>query len=110
MILCRNILFVFCLVMIASGCYENEPVPTAAFTFSGDNEFKAPCNVKFTNQSTNAFSYTWYFGDDSTSADTNPAHRYVAVRKYLVELRAYTQSRREWASWREVITIRDTVE
>ena len=91
------------------GCYKNEPVPVADFYFSGNNDFKVPCNVKFTNRSTNAFSYDWVFGNDSTSADTNPSHTYVKAGTYIVELRAYTESRNEWASKRKELVIRDTL-
>lgn len=90
-------------------CYKNEPVPTADFTFSGNNGFKVPCNVKFTNRSTDAFSYEWFFGNDSVSSDTNPSHTYTLPGIYIVELRAYTESRNEWASKRKEVTILDTV-
>jgi len=104
-----NILLVLFAVLILSGCYKNEPVPTANFSFSGNNNFDVPCTVKFTNHSTQAFSYGWYFGNDSISSDTNPSHTYVTAGKYLVELRAYTESRNEWASRRKEIIINDTV-
>ncbi len=104
----KKILLLFTVVAL-SGCYKNEPIPTADFTYSGNNDFKIPCTVKFTNRSNNAFSYDWYFGNDSTSIDTNPSHTYVTPGKYLVELRAYTESRNEWASKRKEITIKDTV-
>jgi len=105
----RNNLLILFSAFILSGCYKNEPIPTANFSFSGNNNFEIPCNVKFTNQSTQAFSYDWYFGNDSTSTDTNPSYTYVTPGKYLVELRAYTESRNEWASRRKEIIIKDTV-
>ena len=43
----------------------------------------------FTNTSTDATSYTWNFGDGSTSSDANPAaHTYVYKGQYLVSLTA----------------------
>lgn len=105
----RNKVLLLLTVAALGGCYKNEPIPTADFTFSGNNNFTIPCTVKFTNRSTNAFSYDWYFGNDSISADTNPSHTYAKAGKYLVELRAYTESRREWASKRKEIVIKDTV-
>lgn len=105
----RNTLIFLFTALIISGCYKNEPIPTADFAFSGNNNFDVPCTVKFTNQSTQAFSYDWYFGNDSISSDTNPSHTYVTPGKYLVELRAYTESRNEWASKRKEITIKDTL-
>lgn len=105
----RNTFLFLFTVMALGGCYKNEPIPSADFTYSGNNEFKVPCTVKFTNRSNNAFSYDWYFGDDSTSTDTNPSHIYVTPGKFLVELRSYTESRNEWASKRKEILIKDTV-
>jgi len=106
----RNILLTLLITFLFTACSKNEPLPTADFTYSGNNEIKIPCTVKFTNRSTNAFSYDWYFGDDSTSTDTNPSHNYLYAGKFTVELRAYTESRKEWASMRQDITINDTVE
>lgn len=49
------------------------PLPDAQFTFTG----KLSCdglNVQFTDASTNAISWYWNFGDDSTSTLQNPTH------------------------------------
>lgn len=109
MILFRNTFLLLFAAAALSGCYKNEPIPTADFTYSGNNDFKIPCTVQFTNRSTNAFSYDWYFNYDSISADTNPTYTYLKPGKFVVELRAYTESRREWASQRKEIVIKDTV-
>ena len=104
-------------VMFASGgCYKNEPVPTADFSYSGSNGFKVPCTIQFTNQSSQAFSYEWWFGTDSSvttidppgSTLKNPTHLYARPGSYSVTLRSYTESRKEWASAIKTITIRDT--
>ena len=42
--------------------------------------------VNFTNLSSNALSYKWYFGDDSTSVVLNPSHTYVKPGRYSVKL------------------------
>jgi PKD repeat protein len=47
-----------------------------------------PRTVTFQNQSTNAVSYEWNFGDGGTSAETNPTHAYAAVGTYTVTLAA----------------------
>ncbi len=47
----------------------------AAFTVSADTGC-VPFNVSFTNNSSNATSYLWNFGDGNTSAATNPSHVY----------------------------------
>ncbi|MCF8379576.1 MAG: DUF2271 domain-containing protein [Bacteroidales bacterium] len=57
--------------------------PTADFDFGG-NEL----TVNFTNNSTNATSYLWDFGDGNTSIENNPSHTYAAPGSYSVSLTA----------------------
>lgn len=45
-------------------------------------------SASFTNNSTNATSYTWDFGDGETSAEANPTHTYAADGVYTVKLTA----------------------
>ena len=44
--------------------------------------------VQFENQSLNAESYLWHFGDGDTSAQVNPQHIYAASGTYKVRLSA----------------------
>lgn len=69
-------------------CKKNntQPAPIADFTFSGDT--KAPAVITFTNKSTNAFSYSWDFGDNATSSETNPVHTYTKGGTYIITLKA----------------------
>jgi len=92
-----------------SSCYKNEPVPSADYIYAGNNEFKIPCTVMFTNRSTEAYSFEWRFGDDSASTLKDPKHIYTKAGQYDVYLRAYTESRNEWASIIKTITIKDTL-
>jgi PKD repeat protein len=62
-------------------------IPTANFTFSGDDN-PAPCTVTFTNYSSNATSYIWNFGDGGSSTATNPQHTYTTEGTYIVQLTA----------------------
>ena len=55
--------------------------PTATFTYVADNKV-----VTFTNTSTNATSYSWNFGDGTTSTETSPVHTYSAFGQYTVTL------------------------
>jgi PKD repeat protein len=57
--------------------------PTAAFTSSINLT-----TVSFNNQSTNATSYSWDFGDGNGSTDENPSHTYDVGGTYTVTLTA----------------------
>ncbi len=61
------------------------PAPIAGFTPSKTN-CMVPCSVNFTNQSQNATSYRWDFGDGTSSTETNPSHQYNALGQYQVKL------------------------
>ncbi|WP_243685298.1 PKD domain-containing protein [Methanosarcina barkeri] len=43
-------------------------------------------NVVFTDKSTDATSWSWSFGDGSTSAEKNPKHTYSEAGNYNVVL------------------------
>lgn len=46
----------------------------------------------FTNTSTGATSYVWDFGDNSTSTDTDPIHRYTSAGSFTVKLTAQSMA------------------
>ncbi len=56
--------------------------------FSVDQEVRAGQPVQFQNQSERAETYRWQFGDEGSSAETTPSHRYLKSGTYTVELRA----------------------
>ncbi|HIP37035.1 MAG TPA: PKD domain-containing protein [Crocinitomix sp.] len=58
-----------------------EQTPTADFTFVPNG-----LDVSFTNTSSNGVTYTWDFGDGSTSTDMNPTHTYAQNGLYTVTL------------------------
>ena len=60
--------------------------PTVAFTGSPLSSCKTPLTVSFTNQTLNGISFTWKFGDGSTSTLANPTHTYSALGNYDVTL------------------------
>ncbi len=76
--------------VIMIGCKsKNDPeqVTTkvnAKFSFRTE----APMKVIFTNTSTDAETFEWDFGDNTTSTDKNPTHRYAAIGVYRVKLTA----------------------
>jgi PKD repeat protein len=49
---------------------------------------RRPLAVTFTNQSTNATSYLWSFGDGTTSTMANPVHTYSSAGQFSVSLQA----------------------
>jgi PKD repeat protein len=105
------------LLLLSGGCAKNEPVPYAAFAFSGTNQFMVPCTVQFINQSVDAYSWDWWAGTDSSIVGINPpastlkdpVFTYDHPGNFTVTMRAYTESRKEWATVKQVITIRDTL-
>lgn len=62
-------------------------LPKANFTFSGGG-CVAPCNVSFTNTSSNATSYSWDFGDGTNSTSANPSKTYTTGGAFSVILTA----------------------
>ncbi len=65
------------------------PTPVASFNMSNPTPDISFTEVEFFNASTNADSYSWTFGDGTTSAQTNPGHTYPEqVGSYTVVLTA----------------------
>ena len=48
-----------------------------------------PYNAVFTNNSLGGLSFSWDFGDGSSSTDDNPTHLYSNVGTYTIKLRAF---------------------
>lgn len=62
------------------------PIPTVKFTKQNACE---GLNLQFTNQtSPSNSSYTWNFGDNTTSTATSPTHMYAQTGQYTVTLKA----------------------
>ena len=65
--------------------------PVAAFdTLINSNSYPFDGTVVFINQSRNANTYQWNFGDGFNSIDTNPIHKYEQVDSFTVTLIAAT--------------------
>ena len=62
------------------------PLPTAGFSYSG-----TALALTFNNESTDAATYSWDFGDGNTSTDENPTNNYSAVGNYMVTLTAINE-------------------
>ncbi len=66
--------------------FNVEPQPEAAFTFNDDNGV-----FTFQNNSLNADTYVWDFGDGNTDTGTNPTHIYSESNAYTITLSAYSE-------------------
>ncbi len=73
-------------ILILAACSKG-PKPVVAFTFEPASAL-ARDTVKFSNQTTDATSYSWNFGDDSTSTLEAPGHVYKSSGNYNVTLTA----------------------
>jgi len=82
-------LAIVCMFLSCSKKIAKTPtLPTVLYSMSG-NEKTSPCLVTFTNNSKDASSYSWNFGDGSAaSSDINPSHTYTAGGIYIVTLTA----------------------
>lgn len=60
-------------------------LPIAAFTYTMDD-----LDVQFTNHSVRAVSYSWDFGDGTSSTEENPVHTYEHQGTYTICLTAYS--------------------
>jgi PKD repeat protein len=65
------------------------PSPLAAFDCS-ENSACAGASLMFTNESENASSFLWDFGDGITSTNENPSHQYNQPGLYTIKLIAYS--------------------
>ena len=59
---------------------------TAAFTVDQTFSCQTPTTVQFTDQSQNAVSWFWDFGDNETDTTQNPSHQYDTAGVYTVML------------------------
>ncbi len=62
---------------------------TVAEFFADNTNICEGDTVSFTNESEFADSYSWNFGDGTTSTDENPSHAYSAEGDYTVSLQAF---------------------
>jgi gliding motility-associated-like protein len=62
------------------------PTPTAAFATPDTVSCKTPHTVTFSNQSVNAVSQVWNFGNNTSSTLANPAVTYNSFGNYAIKL------------------------
>lgn len=73
--------FILAVIMIQTAIAQ-----VADFTYAGSNGKCKSETWNFTNTSTGATSYIWYFGDGNVSTQTNPSHTYSSGGNYIVKL------------------------
>lgn len=69
------------------------PLPVASFSFTPNEATTSNPEISFTNTSTNAVAWSWFYGDNSELLNTtlNPVHAYENGGEYCVNLLAYNQ-------------------
>src|SRR5687768_3571250 len=65
--------------------------PAADFAFMG-NGCTPPCEIVFENRSSNATSYSWDFGDGTSSTEENPAKTYNSGGTFMISLTAKSKN------------------
>jgi PKD repeat protein len=73
-----------CFLMTHSAACK-KPAPEGDFSIKYNGNI-VPAEVVFTSVVTNATSYSWNFGDGSTSKEENPTHTYYTAGRYNVVL------------------------
>ncbi|MCX7696885.1 MAG: N-acetylmuramoyl-L-alanine amidase [Bacteroidales bacterium] len=66
--------------------YWTQNLPQAAFHPDQDTVFLPNATVTFINESQNATTFLWDFGDGQTSTQVNPVHTYTTSGSYTVSL------------------------
>ncbi len=104
-------LFFLSFLVAVYSCHKSEPIPKANFVYeiTSQHHDTIPCTVSFNNLSTDSFYWEWNFGDSASSTEQNPVHTYLKPGNFDVILKAYTESKLQWAATRQTIIIRDTV-
>jgi len=64
--------------------------PVAAFSILEDDGYH-PLDIVFVNETTGGEYFTWDFGDNQSSEDENPWHRYDSAGTYIVKLTAVNE-------------------
>lgn len=84
-------------LVLTTSCIDKDPEihefpnPDVDFTYAVDgNEYKydfyVVSSIKFNNTSSASGSFTWDFGDGTTSNEVNPVHKYTTAGTYKVTL------------------------
>lgn len=80
------------IVLLLIAGTSDAQTPVASFSVQGNTTGCAPLTVQFINQSQNAVSYFWDFGNGNTSTLMNPVTVYLQPGNYTVKLIATSSS------------------
>jgi len=80
----RTVFISIIFLLTLLGCGKE---PIADFSWE-PKQPKVGQEVKFSNLSTNAKSYSWNFGDMSIGKESDPIHIYLKKGSYIVDLNA----------------------
>jgi len=85
----RNFILLQIIICSFFSCLANVSMGQTVASFSASHNIGcAPLNVNFTNASTGATSYSWNFGNSSSSTQPNPSNVYSTPGTYTVTLTA----------------------
>lgn len=72
--------------LLATGCSSDDDDVKAAKPVAKFSSTSEDLKVTFKNESTDAKTYAWSFGDENTSTEKDPVHEYTKAGKYTVKL------------------------
>jgi len=88
----KLLLLAYPLLLFIAACSEEDPLPLPTVVFTTDPEIvEVGVPVTFVNNSLNASSYEWDFGDGQTSVEVNPMVIYEESGTFTVTLVAFTE-------------------
>lgn len=84
---------ILAIAILLPACHKDKekPAPDPEISFTANKDAgSSPVRVDFNNTTTNSenVSWSWDFGDDSTSTEKNPKHYYYSPGTYIVKLTA----------------------
>ena len=94
----RKVLYLALALVFLNACSR----PAANFRMA--EEARAAKSITFTNQTEEAETYLWEFGDGETSTELSPDHRYMSSGTYTVKLTA-TNAKGKSGSREQQVTV-----
>ena len=87
-----------------TSCIEQ---PNASFSVSNTSP-KVGESIQFYNNSIDAESYEWDFGDGTTSTEMSPSHKYYESGSRLVTMTAFSKNRKKSATASALVNVKAT--